>query len=65
MGKNSAEYEKWPLWLRELHAWRSDSRRVVVITVPRRVSRELSLLREHMVPCGFSGLLGRRGSERA
>jgi hypothetical protein len=49
-------FAKLPRWQRELHAWKSDSHRVVRITMPERVSRELSLLREHMRPLGFAGM---------
>jgi|HubBroStandDraft_1064217.scaffolds.fasta_scaffold45431_4 hypothetical protein len=48
-----AEYEKWPRWLKELHAWRS-GRRGARVTLAERVEPTLSLAR--IVPRGFEAL---------
>jgi hypothetical protein len=67
MGEQSTSGQKFlfaklPLWQRELHAWKSDSHRVLRVTMPLRVSRELSLLREDRRPLGFAGMC--KGSVR-
>ena len=54
----TAEYDKMPLWWKELHAWKSNSFRSTRVTLARRVSPSLSLLREHLVPRGIEGLRG-------
>ena len=53
--KDRTKMKKWPLWRRELHAWRS-GRHHAVVTMPERVDPALSLLREHLVPCGLEAL---------
>ena len=54
--KAEDKIENWPLWQRELHAWRSNPHRDPHITMPTKVAPEFSLLREHLIPRGFDAL---------
>jgi hypothetical protein len=56
--ERGSDFARLPLWLRELHAWKSNSHRVDVVTMPTRVSRALSLLHEDLVPRGLAALRG-------
>lgn len=56
MKRCGEDWKKAPRWMKELHAWQS-GRAKIVITMPERVSPELSLLREPKVlACGFEAL---------
>ena len=55
MRRSGDEWKRAPLWMKELHAWQA-GRHHVALTMPQRVSQELSLLHEP-VAYGIEGLL--------
>lgn len=57
MKRYGKDFASMPLWMRELHAWRS-GRPKVSCTLPSRVLRDLSLLPEDMTPRGLAALHG-------
>lgn len=57
MRRNGDDWKNAPLWMKELHAWQAGRRGKLVLTMPAKVSRELSFLRP-VLPCGIEALRG-------